>query len=236
MLLRKFHDPRQCVQERMVPTKKGGEYLFKIHLSLYDFAQPYTVNKIVLDAGCGYGYGSYYWASNGAKNVVGIDISDEAIQYAKKQYHLENLEYRIMNVTNLDFPDESFDVVCSIEVIEHLEEYERHLLEIRRVLRPGGILVLSTPNKKLTAGQNYYHYHEFEPLELYKLLEGYFKIESLEGMRHSILFRLVSKIAPYNVITLFKGTALYRKLISKYADLQKDNVEKSSTIIAVMRK
>ena len=121
---------------------------------------------MVLDDGCGSGYGSYYLAANGAKEVVGIDVAADAVEYAKTRYIHENLEFVQMNSTELSFGDESFDVVTSFQVIEHIEDADKFLQQMPRVLKSGGIALISTPNKQTyspgtAVPDNPFHVREF---------------------------------------------------------------------------
>jgi ubiquinone/menaquinone biosynthesis C-methylase UbiE len=145
----------------------------------YKFASQFVNAKYVLDVGCGYGYGIEYMLRKGATFCIGLDYSKKAIKFAKMNYQDTNLQYYVMDATNLSyFHDQSFDVVLSIEVIEHLPDANKHICEISRVMKSGGILVLSTPNKEMTsAGQRpvgKFHTKEFYYQELRDLLGKYF--------------------------------------------------------------
>lgn len=125
--------------ERVVPGKVS-DYNFYEAFCRYEFVRPYVKDKIVLDAGCGQGYGSFY-LSQTAKEVFGIDIAANAIHDARKNYKRSNLCFKIMDVAKMEFPDNFFDVICSFEVIEHLENYKVYLTEIGRVLKPSGFFL-----------------------------------------------------------------------------------------------
>lgn len=121
-------------------------------LMFYLFANQFVSGKEVLDAACGYGYGSYILAQS-AKHVIGVDLGRTCIKYAVNHYSAHNIEYHQMDVTNIAFVDNRFNVVISIETMEHLppELTDKFLDELKRVLEPGGLLVLSTPNRTATA-------------------------------------------------------------------------------------
>ncbi len=120
----------------------------------------------MLDAGSGEGYGAFLLAATAAR-VVGMDISEEAVENARESYRRPNLEYRTGAIESLPFDDGSFDVVVSFEVIEHLdpELQTAFLHEARRVLHKDGILIISTPNKAVytdrTGCHNRFHKKEF---------------------------------------------------------------------------
>jgi len=129
--------------------------------------------KKILDAGCGEGYGSCL-ISDKATEVIGIDISEEAIKHARKKYTKDNLKYELMDVQNLKFKNEIFDVVLSFQVIEHLSDHSQFLKEIKRVLKKDGLAVVGTPNKALCKGNanNEYHVKEYRYNEYIDLLNS----------------------------------------------------------------
>ena len=96
----------------------------------------------ILDAGCGNGVETGSYA--GQHEVHGVDYQDEYVAYCRKTY--PQAQYRIGNLESLDYPDASFDTVVMNQVIEHLENPERVLAELKRILRPGGLLLVATPN------------------------------------------------------------------------------------------
>jgi 2-polyprenyl-3-methyl-5-hydroxy-6-metoxy-1,4-benzoquinol methylase len=146
--------------ERIVPleTEPG---IVAIHLSRYRFAAPLCAGKLVLDIACGVGYGSAALALT-AERVLGIDRSADAIDYAKRQYGAQNVEFQEGDVHSLAVPDASFDVVCSFETIEHVDDPPRALGELARVLRDDGTLVVSTPNARVTTNEPSNPFHRTE--------------------------------------------------------------------------
>jgi ubiquinone/menaquinone biosynthesis C-methylase UbiE len=179
----KNSDKKRCL-ERVSPEQKFTA-VFQLHYATYHFAHKFIQKKVVLDIGCGMGYGSDYLAKDGRK-VIGIDISNEAVSYAKNYYKAENLDFVIMDATKLGFLDNTFDVVSSFEVIEHLKDYKIHLSEISRVLKSDGYLLLSTPNKKISSPKdslplNPYHINEFKPKDLSSILSLYFSQVEIFG-------------------------------------------------------
>jgi ubiquinone/menaquinone biosynthesis C-methylase UbiE len=169
----------------------------------YVFASKFVKGKSVLDAGCGIGYGSNFIAKAGAKKVIGIDISKDAIKVAKQRYENEQIQFMIMDITQLEFPENSFDVICCFEVIEHIKNYHKALSELKRVLKNGGLCIISTPNKEISSPRrkepiNPFHVKEFSPAEFYGLLKKYFDDISLYGQSFSLISRIFSLI-PYGV-------------------------------------
>jgi len=103
--------------------------------------------KKICDVGCGMGYGAYHLAQQGAAYVLGIDYSRHAIQQARKNFSHPKLEFSKDSLETL--PDHRFDLVTSFQTIEHIADYRFFLFQICRILKPGGYVVISTPNKML---------------------------------------------------------------------------------------
>jgi SAM-dependent methyltransferase len=182
--------------ERIVPDEVESGVV-ALHLKRYDFALPYCRAKVVLDAGCGVGYGSALLAE-AATRVVGVDVSDAAIDYARERYAAANLEFETMDVMALALEDGSFDVVCAFETIEHVEDRDAFLREIARVLRLEGVLLVSTPRADETTEQpdNPFHHVELSRADFERLLGRHFQSIELYGQRrlqtrrHRALLRL----------------------------------------------
>lgn len=152
--------------ERFVPGV-GDEYIIAEHMQRYRSIVDLLKGKTVLDAACGTGYGSALMAST-ASEVVGIDISPDAIAFARSRYgHIPNLRYQEASIEKLPFADHSLDVVVSFETIEHvpIPVQQAFLVEIKRCLKEDGILIMSSPDRRtysdLRQFDNKYHIHEF---------------------------------------------------------------------------
>ena len=151
--------------ERLVPSHTGDTAIE--HLHRYAFAREYIEGKDVLDIACGEGYGSHMM-SNIAANVVGVDISPEVIAHARNRYG-DKVTFSVGSCTDIPLSSASFDVVVSFETLEHLAGHEQMLKEVKRVLRPGGVLILSSPDKLnytiLPKTQNPFHVRELSKEE-----------------------------------------------------------------------
>ena len=201
-------------------TKEKLSYfdsLFIRRMCAYKFAVPYIKNKIVLDLGCGSGYGTYYLSTKGAKHIIGIDVSKEAIEYCKREYFNDNLQYGIIDVSRLGFKDDSFDVAVSFQVIEHIKNLDEYLSEVRRVTK---MFIVSTPNKNTYngAGRNPFHVREFYLNDLQVLLQSVFqkvnmfgvyssakrenlrnKVERIESQINKLRFRSIINLVPAGI-------------------------------------
>ncbi|HOL70666.1 MAG TPA: methyltransferase domain-containing protein [Bryobacteraceae bacterium] len=164
--------------ERVIPGQVEPD-LWNEHAARYAFAARYAAGRRVLDAGCGSGYGTAELAKMAA-HAVGMDISAEAVGYAREHYTAPNLEFFQASCTALPVRTGSVEIAVAFEVIEHLEDWRSLLDELRRVLAPGGLLIISTPNKAYYAearrltGPNPYHVHEFEFEQFSAELRGRF--------------------------------------------------------------
>lgn len=160
--------------ERMVPEFHKGTLIYAEHITRYQCVQDAIKDKIVLDIASGSGYGTKLLAEN-AKQVIGVDINKEAVEYSKKNFSGKNITYILGDGTSIPLEDDSVDVVVTFETIEHIQDYKQFLKEVSRVLKPDGLAIISTPNDLEFAEGNHFHIHEFTYDELISLLSGYFK-------------------------------------------------------------
>lgn len=162
--------------ERLIVEGNEENLSYGEHLARYLSVVDIVEGKIVLDVASGSGYGSQMMAKK-AKKVIGVDYSKEAVAYAKKKYPAKNLSYLVDDATELSqIEDNSIDVVVSLETIEHLEEPEKLIEQVKRVLKTDGVFVVSTPNDdEFYEGGNPFHVHQFDFAELKRLITGNFK-------------------------------------------------------------
>lgn len=170
--------------ERFIPTEEGKIQLEHYHR--YAVVRDLVAGKRVLDVACGEGYGSSMLAEV-AVAVTGVDISSEAVLHAEATYVKPNLTYLEGSATALPFADASFEVVVSFETIEHLAGQAEMVSELRRVLRPEGILIISSPNRPVYSEEsgehNEFHVKELDFAEFDALLKVQFPAVRYLGQR-----------------------------------------------------
>src|SRR5208282_3283705 len=159
------------------------------------------------DIASGEGYGSALLAKSAA-SVVGVDISTEAVAHATTKYQADNLEFRLGSCAAIPLADQSVDIVVSFETIEHHVEHDAMMREIKRVLVPGGLLIISSPDKLEYSDKpgyaNPYHVKELYRGEFTSLLDAYFKNHRIAGQRviyGSAIFEenSVSQVRSYDI-------------------------------------
>ena len=152
------------------------------HLAAYHLMAPFIAGKRVLEAGCGEGYGAALMARHAAQ-VVGVDYNAAALELARARHRLPNLEYRAVNLLDLakEQPGE-FDVVTNFQVLEHLEDPSPFLSAAAVCVKPGGLLILTTPNRLASVSENPYHVHEYTAPELQALLARFFAHVDIRGV------------------------------------------------------
>ncbi|MEZ0449571.1 class I SAM-dependent methyltransferase [Cellulomonas sp. ICMP 17802] len=159
--------------ERMVPEFHRPSLMYSEHVNRYLAATEVVRGKRVLDIASGSGYGSQLLAGSAA-SVIGVDVSADAVAYASTEHSRSNLEFRVGDAERIPVDDASVDVVVTFETIEHVADYERFVAEIDRVLAPGGVALVSTPNDLEFIEGNHFHLHEFVYDELMELVSRHF--------------------------------------------------------------
>ena len=183
--------------ERFEPAEAAGRIAYE-HLHRYAICRERAAGQRVLDVACGAGYGTSILAEV-ASEAVGVDIDAAVIRRASSKYKRDNLRYVAADCTDMPFADASFDVVVANEMIEHIEDQDGFLKEAKRVLTPGGRLLVSTPNKPIYnryKSPNPFHVAEMTIAEFGQLLKRHFAHVHLTGMRMALVsaaFDLESK-------------------------------------------
>ncbi|WP_161634578.1 class I SAM-dependent methyltransferase [Mesorhizobium loti] len=165
------------------------------HMHRYMWARGLVDGLDVIDLACGEGFGSATLAAS-ARQVTGIDISDGAVRHAEARYRAQNLSFICADAVKLPLADRCADVVVSFETVEHLADQAGMMAEIRRVLRPGGFLVMSSPNTEVYSQRqghvNELHAKELTRQEFENLLGEQFPALRLFGQRLSVASSILS--------------------------------------------
>ncbi len=173
--------------ERTIPDLDIENYWFRRHQVVYQRLAPRCAGLEVLEAGCGEGYGADLIAGV-ARRVVAVDYDDAAVAHARARY--PSVEVMQANLAELPLPDASVDIVVNFQVIEHLWDQPQFVAECARVLRPSGLLMVSTPNRiTFSPGRdtpiNPFHTRELSARELTELLVGAgFSRVTVSGLHH----------------------------------------------------
>ena len=165
----------------------SSRYMISIHHAFYQFAAEQCHCGIVLDAGCGTGFGTDLLAEK-ADRAIGIDIKDKLLEFARDNYIRPNLHFSVMEAGALGFSPKTFDAVIADELLEHLPDYKPFLNEVVKVLKPGGLFICATVNRAHSFGSgenplNRNHFREFNTVEFQKELETYFSDINLFGQK-----------------------------------------------------
>lgn len=167
--------PLDFTGERMT-SDISGQIAFE-HYHRYCLARDLAVGRDVLDVAAGEGYGSALLADV-ARSAVGVELDAASVKHAREAYPRENLSFLEGDATRMPLPDACVDMVVSFETLEHLGDHDRFLSEVRRVLRPGGLFLVSTPDRDVysASGQpkNPYHVLELTQPEFAQLLGTHF--------------------------------------------------------------
>lgn len=178
------------IPERFVPDEMRGQLVEAEHVARYSWAATFCAGRRVFDAGCGVGYGADLLSSAGASEVVALDNSATALELARS-HGSQGVTYELGDVRSLTYDDATFDVVVCFEVIEHVDEQEQVLDELARVLRPDGLLLISSPNRDRYVPGNPHHRHEFTRGELQSALDARFQAARIIS-QHAMLASVIS--------------------------------------------
>jgi len=231
----------------ITPEHTSPKFYIK-HLYPYYLVKRNAGNRVILDIGSGDGYGSSYLAEE-ADRVIGIDCEEKSVEYARNKYTGDNLNFELMDATSLTFRDETFDIVCSFQMIEHVKEdmLLKYLSEISRVLKPSGVFYVSTLNRDLAMkpGQPYdknpYHEEEFNAAELRELLLKVFPEVEMSGLHPSAKHRFFQRVKKTGLFKLFPEhlnpvERFYESITLQDFRISKKNLEKALDLICICHK
>ena len=192
-----FNNQIEFTGEFFVPGK-SGERIESDHMERYRFACNYVRNKAVLDIACGFGYAGPLMIEAGAVEYEGVDINELVIKYANRLYGTDKIKYYQGDICFYN-PNKLFNIVTCFETIEHVRDYQIALLNMNRLLKADGMLIISSPNRPVTSPNarylsdkplNHYHVQEFTINELEnELIIAGFSVDTnnIFGQRNSFL-------------------------------------------------
>jgi SAM-dependent methyltransferase len=237
--------------ERTVPGVAEENYWFRRHEAAYEFLAGHCTGARVLEAGCGEGYGAALLAER-ARLVLGLDYDATTAAHVAARY--PGVRVARANLAHLPLPDGRVDVVANLQVIEHLWDQPGFLAECHRVLRPGGTLLVSTPNRiTFSPGRdtplNPFHTRELAAGELYTLLvDAGFTVREMLGLHHGPALRALDathggSLIDAQVAVALRGGAWPAELRADVAsvraadfEIHAERVDDSLDLVAVARR
>jgi len=223
--------------ERYNPNSSELYWLKKYHDKVSTII-PSALNKYVLDAGCGYGLTEPILLSLGAKKVDAFDIDKEAVSYCQEKNPNKSLNFGIKDFNKNGFESNHYDLVISLDVLEHLKNYEFYLSNLSKSLLTGGLLFLTTPNKDKSLGLNKFHIKEFTLEEMKQLLErNSFEILEIKGVSSSNEITAISKFIPKIILSLIRNSKfLHKFLVDKLENFHQEDPKNSSELVYLCKK
>jgi 2-polyprenyl-3-methyl-5-hydroxy-6-metoxy-1,4-benzoquinol methylase len=232
--------------ERMLPTREDEiSVVFSRHKFAYEYLRKFVEQKTVIDVGCGTGYGCAILAEK-ARLVCGVDYDEEAIAYCSHHYAAPNVKYIQQDVASIKL-DRQFDVAVSLQVIEHMADLAGFVEQLKRVVKPGGTIVISTPNVKQSTehkSDNPFHHNEMNYSRFTKLIGDHFTAFELLGVayaRSNRIRSLVGELPFYKWGRKLKRGSKLKKVATRVLDLTSfqvidSNVEKQGAdLLAVCK-
>jgi SAM-dependent methyltransferase len=242
--------------ERTLPGIPDETYWFERHVVAYELAvERVRADRphVVLDAGCGEGYGLRMLAEAGAARVVGVDLEAPVIAHVHGTYAAADprIEAHVAELMDLPLDDDEVDLTVSFQVIEHLHDIPGYLRSLRRVTRPGGTVVIATPNRLTFTPDsevpvNPFHTREFTASELRdELTVAGFEVTELLGVHHGQELRRVETEAgrPFTDLLVQLAPAdwpawlreLVHRVDASWFDTSPDDLDASLDLVAVCR-
>lgn len=170
--------------ERFHPELNGE--IRQEHMHRYAWCRELAEGKDVIDVASGEGFGSAMLAEQ-AVSVIGVDVSGEAVAHASRRYARDNLTFKQGDAAAIPLPDGSADLVVSFETIEHISNQQSAIAEFSRLLRPNGLLVISSPNVDIYSTRqgydNPFHTKELNRKDFIDLLKAHFGAVQIFGQR-----------------------------------------------------
>jgi ubiquinone/menaquinone biosynthesis C-methylase UbiE len=211
---------------------KAGNFYFSYIEKCVSLVNSFR-NKKVLDAGCGDGY--FLWRLDDRKNkLFGIDYSEKAVEFAKIFNKNRNVKFSVGELEKIPFPNNFFDIVVCISVLEHIkpENIDLVLENIRRILKPGGSLILAVPTQRLKLSEK--HFQHFTPEDIKDIASSRFEIAEIMGA-YNFFYDYLLKLFDNRFYDIkfasdfIKGTLFYRYF-------SESDISAAKIIIAVLNK
>lgn len=181
-------DPLAQDLERFEPDEAQGTLLEAEHMARYRMAQALAPGRRALDLGCGTGYGTAMLVEADAAHVTAVDIAEQAVEATRRR--AAGATVTRADIHKLPFDDASFDLVVCLEVIEHVDGQEAALDEIRRVMAPESVVLISSPNRGVYPPGNPHHVHELSSAELRAALAKRFRHVALRQQSAHLATRI----------------------------------------------
>lgn len=185
-------------KERIKPGAWLPPWTVAEHQARYNFSANFVNDRQVVDCACGNGVGARIFLNKSPKDFHGFDVDQDAVGYASRKIVQDNVTFQKASALSLPLSRESKDLYISLETIEHIQDDDRFVQEVHRVLKPNGIFICSTPNRLITnpgsvledAPWNHFHIREYSPSELADLLRRYFFIEGWYGQNKNFAIKV----------------------------------------------
>ncbi len=179
-------DPGERVNPEQATTPMSRLLLLRQVFAYSHIASLFSPSDIVIELGSGIGYGAAIIAQR-ALRVTGMDIDNETVLFAAKKHGAPNCVFELYDGNSLPYADGSFSGALSVQVIEHVDDDRAFVAEAYRVLRPGGMFAVTTPNAtyRIRRGArpwNAHHRREYYPDELESVLKTAFTDVKVGGI------------------------------------------------------
>lgn len=232
--------------ERMIPPQERElSVVYEHHKYAYDETLQYVTDKTVLDVGCGTGYGVKI-CSETAKFVVGLDYDLSAVKYCNDNFATDNNSFLNSNALFLSIGTDVFDIAITFQVIEHISDPLKFINELKRVVKPSGLIIISTPNVADSIKGKYgnpFHINEMGYRDLDDLLRKSFEFFEIFGHTYksqSTLMKMIRKLPLYKIGAKFKRSSIIKREVSSFLGMTefrtvRDNIENSMDLYAVCK-
>jgi SAM-dependent methyltransferase len=244
--------PLVLTGERTLPGIPDETYWFERHVVAYRLAADLVRSSsagVALDAGCGEGYGLRMLADAGATRVFGVDLDEAVVAHVRSAYAADDprIEAHAAELMSLPLADGEVDLTVSFQVIEHLHDIPGYLRSLRRVTRPGGTVVIATPNRLTFTPDsdvpvNPFHTREFTADELREeLTAADLAVSEVLGVHHGPELRAVEARHGRTLPDLLIGEApwpdwlrtLVHEVTADAFEVRSDDLDDSLDLVAI---